>query len=314
MNRNVYPVLMILPIFLTLLVSGCISFGGSSGPLTGEGVVIRDFKPDFSSVESGDTVRLYLRVQNIGGEEAKDVVAKLSGIDIGANAWNLIKGSEEEEIGDLSPPNLRYGTEGESKEIYWELEAPSLPEGIENDYKPFVRVYYRYKTTATKIITVLNRDELRRLSMEGKSLSSQPTKYSDGPLKVDVITGKYVTAPPDRDPSFPITIHIENVGDGVISSRQGGWYYSENEDYEVKLTIEMPDGLSLEPDCSQYEYGEKVKLWEGKTADITCDVDITRVPDISEDKTIKITLEYDYYTDAYTTISVKGTGEESGWW
>ena len=75
-NTRIMYLLPVLLVFV-LLVSGCTSGGGGTGP----GVVILNFEPDFSSVESQDDVKLYLKIQNQGGMEAKEVEAELTGID-----------------------------------------------------------------------------------------------------------------------------------------------------------------------------------------------------------------------------------------
>ncbi len=294
--------LTILPVLAILLASGCVT-GPSGGP-TGPGVVITKFEPDFSYMESGQRLILDLEVQNQGGEEATDVVAVLTGID--PDEWDLSSSKAEVDLHDLSPGNPEYNTLGETDTAQWELTAPELPQTIEQVYNPRVRVYYHYITTATKPITLVNENELRRLSQSGQSLPTQTGQQSAGPLSIDIITGNQIRVPENRDPSFPITVVLENTGSGIIAPKDS----EPNEDYVVRLTIKLPDGLDLESDCSGFGSGEDIVLSGGRQRSITCEVDFRHLPDIAEQRTITVLAEYDYYIDRTTSVTVKGVETE----
>jgi len=288
---------MVFPVLLVVAVSGCtVSPWGGYTRATGQGVMILEWKPDFSYVESYDTVRFYLKVQNQGGEDAENVEAYVTNIN--TRDW---EGNTEERVDfdDLRAPNPFYGTEGETGEHYFELQAPELSEGLTQTYKPGVRVYYDYKTTAVKPITIVNYDELRRLIHQGKTLETGPTTTSAGPLRIDVITGKYIKV--EEDPIVPITIHIENTGGGVVYNR------ARDKDYLIRLDIDTPRGYMTLGRCSGggYDNGE-VTLWEGRETDVNCDLRITNPPKSTVEDTITITAEYGYYIDAVTSVTVKG--------
>jgi hypothetical protein len=290
------PVLLIL----ILLVSGCTTAGGGTGP----GIAILAFEPDFSSVESNDDVKLYLRVQNQGGMEAENVEAELTGID--PTEWGVfVKTKFLGSAGTMIPPRADYGTEGETDTATWEHQAPNLAGTLTQTYNPSVRVYYTYQTVATLPVTLVDEDELRRLIQMGQSLPTRDTVYTAGPLSVNIITGKYIKSTDDWGRTFPITIHIANIGPGSPGSKLKGF---DQEDYPVDVRINLPNGLGTAGDCQTYQ---RIDLWKGRYYDLTCDLRITRAPSIAEERTIEVRLEYDYHLDASTAVTVTGTGQQS---
>jgi hypothetical protein len=290
--------LLLIPILGTVLISGCITGGG--GPTFGNGVVILNWEPTFSQVDSGDKLQLRLRVQNQGEAVAANVNPVLAGID--TSEWATSTASSFITNSNLLPPDRVQGTSGEIREKIFDLTAPRLPKGTTQQYSPQVRVFYDYRTTAIKSITLVNENELRRLQDQGKTLSSTDTKTSAGPLKVTVTTGKFIKA---REASyysntFPITIDIQNTGGGVV-----GRYNMPQDDYKVGVDIKWPSRLS--PDAFACgNFANNVLLWKGQSASITCNMRINSPPPTNEDANIQVILTYGYYVDSTTTITVVG--------
>ncbi|MFH1444890.1 MAG: hypothetical protein ABIF08_00170 [Nanoarchaeota archaeon] len=300
--KNSKYILLLLPVAMVVIASGCV--GGGSGPTTGPGVAILNFEPDFSSVESGDEIRLYLQIQNQGEEQANNVKALLTGIDaVELNVDSVLK-----DFDYMIPPNTDYGTEGEIQQHYYRLTAPVMSQGQEITYNPKIRVYYDYETNANKQITLVNSNELRRLIQEGKSLPTGDTSYSAGPLSVNVATGKYIKARTEGGYYFPITITINNAGNGVVSKYQSN-PTAEPIDYKVEMQLDLPgSGLSIDG-CSADLAGVNtygVELWKGSSATITCRFNIINVPNTDEQKTLNIKLKYSYYIDSSASFTVKG--------
>jgi hypothetical protein len=301
--------LFVLPIITIILISGCIGPLAPSQP-TGKGVVIQEWVPDFSQVNSAEPVKLQLKVQNIGDSKAENVEAEIIGIDV-EKEWN---GNKIKDLGDLQKPDYVSNTPGESKTEEWRLTAPKLPKGTDFEYEPIIRVSYDYITIAHKPITLVDRDELRRIIQQGKSLPSKPTTSSAGPLSVEIRTGDYVKTAKIDDP-FPIYILITNdlweSGGSVIPKT--GWGTTEK-DYPVKVTIKTPEGTTLISSEKCSTTGVEIDLWQGKTAEITCEVKIDTPPEYRQEKLIEVKLDYRYYIDASTKIKVIGTGETGGLW
>ena len=294
--------LLLVPIFAVVAISGCTQ---SNTPASGPGVVILNWEPTLSSVESGDPLQLRVKVQNQGTLLAQDVKAVLIGISVdewGLGAQTILP------FGEMLPYNTVQQTAGETRQGTYDLVAPRLSKGTTLTYSPQVRVYYHYKTTAIKPITLVNDAELVRLQDQGKTLSSGDTQSSAGPLKVTMSTGKFIKT---KDYGFarnvfPINIVIQNTGGGVVSTMG-----VPQNDYLVNVKIEFPSRLT--GDCGTGAFsGGNVQLWKGQDTTLTCNVQINSPPLASEEATIKVTLEYDYYTESKTSITVAGT-EDNVW-
>ncbi|UCD07100.1 MAG: hypothetical protein JSW41_04695 [Candidatus Aenigmatarchaeota archaeon] len=303
---------LVLPIAAIVWISGCTTDG--TGIVKGPGVVVLNWEPDFTSVESLDDVQLRLKVQNQGGEQADNVRALITGITFGQDEWGLKTGQSAQVLLEdyLIAPNPRYGTQGETSEFIWYMIAPVLPEGIPQTYSPGIRVFYDYITTAVKPITVVNEDELRHLIDTGGSIPTKPHQYSGGPLSVSVVTGKHIKVG-DYGHEFPITIHIENTGGGIPywgAVRTITYGIPEDEEYWVNLAIDLPPNIVFVT-CQEYSGtstggGMGVQLWKGKSADVTCKLAIPTPPPVQQEGTIKLYLGYSYAVDRLTSITVKG--------
>ena len=304
---------LLLILAAVVVVSGCT--GGQQGISYGKGVIITGFESDVGSmsVESEDDVSLMVKVQNQGEVDAENVKAQIIGIDL--DEWGTgFSWSDEKDFGTLKAADPVTNTEGATKTAQWDLEAPELPKGTDFTYKPRVRVFYDYYTRASKPVTLVDVEELKRIIQQGNSLPGQSTRSSAGPFSVEIKTGDFVKTQ-DYDDPFPLNIFITNdlweSGGSVIegSSYFGGW--GENLQYPVKVSITLPEGMSLVSSEGCSTSGEWVNLWKGKSKEITCEVRIDDPPEFRQEKLIQVELEYRYFIDATTTITVIGTGEDN---
>jgi hypothetical protein len=301
-SSSVKLLLLLVPILGTVLISGCTN---TTGPTFGNGVTILNWEPSLSSVESGDNLQLRLRVQNQGELTANSVTAAITGID--PNDWRI---SSPTQSVNLAPPDRVQATQGETREFLFDAVAPGIPKGTTQPFTPQARVFYVYRTTASKLVTVVNDQELQRLQDQGKTLSSKDTVTSAGPLKVTINTGKFIKVKEAGwgfSRTFPITIDIQNVGGGVVSTQ--GMSMSANPDYKVVFSINQPGGLTITCNPSSNYISNSVTMWKGQSASVTCNVQITNTPLSSVDKNIIVTLDYSYYIDASTTVTVTGVSE-----
>jgi hypothetical protein len=254
-------------------------------------------------VESGDNLQLRIRVQNQGELTASNVNAVITGIV--PDEWRV--SLNQANFGDLAPPDRVQNTAGQIKQETFDAVAPNLPKGTTQQFTPQIRVFYTYRTTASKLITVVNDQELKRLQDEGKTLPSKDTTSSAGPLKVTINAGKFLKSKEaglSFSRTFPITIDIQNIAGGVVST-QG----TSVNDYKVKFAIQTPSRLAIDCANSGSFFSNIVTLWKGQTATITCNVRINSPPISSEEENIKVILDYDYYIDASTTVTVTGIQE-----
>ena len=303
---------MALPLVAVILVSGCVGGGSISG---GNGVIILDFKPDFTNVYSQDSAKLQLRVQNQGQVMARNVDATIANLD--STEWNF-NNLFSDNLGDLLPYDSITNTPGAIKTKEWGLEAPDLPKGTTYTYEPIIKVSYDYKTTATKPITIVDEDELRRIIQQGKSLPSKATTTTAGPLSVEARTGDYVRTSDTDGQShdvFPLYIKITNtrwesggtlINDGLNSF---GASFGETYDYPVSITLTPPSGVSS-VNSDDVCTGTGIKdLWQGKDTEITCEFRVTNPPEFRQERMFTIELEYRYQTEKSTSITVTGVDD-----
>lgn len=292
--------LFVLPLLAIILLSGCTSGGTGVGGT--QGVIIDSWEPDFTTVDSYDRVQIALKVKNYGGAVAKDVEATLTGID--PNDWGVYNPILD--LGDLQPADPRYNTQGGEKTAFLNLEAPELNEGVLQDFHPRVRVAYEYSTSATKTITIVGEEELRRLADSGETLPTSTTVYSSGPITVDVQVGNLIKASQtsSRRTEFPMNIVLTNVGGGSIQEKESipGTALQDI----VALNLDLPSGLRFTGDCRNIDRAE---FFRGDTATVSCNVEITDDRIIAEEKIFRIELGYEYLVDAVTAISVRGTDD-----
>ena len=305
--------LLISVLVAVVLVSGCIG-GAITG---GNGVITLNFEPDLTGTyDSGDPVKLLLRIQNQGEVRATDVRAELAGID--ATKWAAFGATFYKTIADMAPYDAITNTPGAEKTVIWDLEAPELERGIDLTYNPIAKVSYNYRTVAQKPITIVADDELRRIQQQGGSLPTKITEYTKGPLSVTVETKDYVKTTQDFGSYdvFPISITITNsYGGTVIPGSLGGFGILGDEYlYPVQVRITIPTGTDFvhsgffgDDDCTT---GTIIKdLWKGQSAQITCELMVTSPPTYRQERHLKVELDYRYQTEAITQIPVRGTRE-----
>ena len=306
-SPNLKLLLLLIPIAAVVATSGCT---GSGGATFGNGVTILNWEPTFSSVESGDNVQFRARIQNQGEVQATSVSPVIIGIS--PEEWGLAQQNAAGLFG-LAPPDRVRNTEGEIRQDVFDSVAPRIPKGTTQTFTPQLRVYYQYTTTASKLITVVNEGELKRLQDKGQTLPSKDTVSSAGPLKVTVNAGKFIKAKDagySYSRQFPITIDIQNVGGGVVSTQSMS--SSSANDYKIdSFNIIYPTSrLNINcPGASGSYYGNGITLWKGQTATVTCTVNIGQAPIASEEANLQVILQYHYYIDASTTVTVTGVDE-----
>ncbi len=321
-SPNLKLLLLLVPIFAALAISGCT--GGGSTISTGPGIQILSWAPSLSTVDSGDSLQLRLKIQNQGDSMAENVNAFITGIDPdewilsvpSGRVWGV--GTTDAQIilhlDELLGPDKSQSIGGATAEQEIDLTAPVEFQGTSLTYTPQVRVYYSYTTKASNQVTVVNDQELKRLQDQGKTLASGTTTQSAGPLTVTVNTGKFLKARQvGASRIFQITVDIQNTGSGVVSPNKGGNGYSD-QDYEVYFEIPLQSNR-LDITCPTLSgdtlYGEgttagHIKLFQGKSTSVTCQVTIESTPLASEQVAIPVVLSYDYYIDSSTSITVYG--------
>lgn len=303
--------LIALPVLAVVFISGCTNGGPTGGP----GVIISGFTPEISPVHSEEQVSLLLQVQNQGESRARNVQAELTNID--PNEWG-VGFQRTVQLGDLIARDQVSNTQGETKQVQFQnLRAPILSKGISFGYEPIVRVTYDYSTSAHKPITIVDRDELIRIQQQGQTLPSQQTTYTAGPLAVEITMGNYVPSVSSFGSGrafdiFPVNVKITNTlwEEGGRPTSRG--LFGSQFNYPVRVRIDPPAGTNFVfsgfgDDCSSSQF--TVDLFRGKEIEITCELQVTNAPSIRTEDLLKVDLDYSFYTDKSTKLTVQGTRE-----
>jgi hypothetical protein len=313
--------LLLLCVIAIVPISGCTAgTGNTTGG--GPGLVIETFKSSLTSIESGERVGLQLEVRNVGEYNGiaglgVPTIAEIMAID--PTEW-MVNPATVVDVGTLLMPDAESQTQGALGKANWDLQAPLLSRGTTKTYEVRARVYYPYETKAIKPIWFVTAEELRRIVQNGEALAGEAQTQSAGPLTVTVNAGNFVKAREFRDSKFQLQIKIDNTGGGQVRGR----------DYPVAVTIQYPTwvipvGGSCPPQ-SQWTTppiystdvpmalptpigNTYVKLWNGRSTDITCEFAIVQPPSSRTSGNFDVTLGYIYSVDASTQVTVKGTEE-----
>jgi hypothetical protein len=231
-------------------------------------------------------------------------------------------------MGNLIPYDPVTQTPGETKSVQFQnLQAPLLSKGTSFTYEPTVRVSYDYSTVAQKPVTLVDRNELVRIQQQGKTLPSKPTTYTSGPLSVEITMGNFVRTSGQLGfggqtyDIFPVQIKIVNnlweSGGSVTPQGFGGIGFRGigEFDYPVLVKVIPPSGTNFVfsgfgDDCSSFQF--TVELFQGRQAEITCELEVTSPPTFKTESLIQVELDYRYFVDAVTQINVQGTKEVGG--
>ena len=306
--------------FLLLLcviatVSGCVT-GPSDGIAGGPGLVVEKFKTSLDIIESGVPVALRLEVRNRGeyngafgtGSHARAEIMQIDPVEWGVTPSPVI------DMRNILAPDIESQTQGGLGIVDWQLIAPILERGQRQDYRIDARVYYAYKTTATKPVQFVTSDELRRMIQAGETLVSDPIIQTAGPLTVTVNAGQVVKTREWANARFQLQMRIDKTG--------GGYIMGDN--YPIAIEVTYPQWvMPVEGYCPPQALwatpvyndippglvpptGTFIYMWDGKSTDVTCEFEIVQPPASKTKGNFEVILKYIYSIDATTQITVKG--------
>lgn len=297
--------LVLIAVAAVIFSSGCLEGVWPQGEtmVTGNGVVVNMFEPDFPELEPEDEFDLYLEVENIGGTDAEKVYAHLFNID--ADEWNV--SSESVNIDGLEAPDEVAGIPGDIGEATWEMQAPTVPEGVVFEYSPKVRLMYEYQTVASASIPLMEKSEYKRLKERNMlNVPAITTDVSKGPLAVTV--------------SARTPIVIDDYGEDTVEFRinvnllqAGGVFDPDHSTSDMNLTSDDMDKLKIKIDASGVDtsaidctaFGTSVEedLRRGSSLIYTCELKAKEFS-ASTSIPITVTLDYGYYEDLTTDLKV----------
>ncbi|UCG95030.1 MAG: hypothetical protein JSV92_03220 [archaeon] len=299
--------LVLIAVAAVIFSSGCLEGIWPQGEtvITGKGVIVNMFEPDFPELEPDDKFDLYLEVENIGGTDAKNTYAHLFNIDV--SEWG--NPTKTKSIGTLESPDEVAGIPGDIGEATWELEAPTVPEGVVFKYQPKVRLMYDYQTIASATIPLMEKSEYKRLK-ERDMLSVPPitTDVSKGPLAVTISARTPIVIDNYTEDTVEFRVNVDLL-------QKGGVFDPDHSSGDMNLTSDDMDKLKIKIDASGVE-GEaetgscnasvnavKEDLRRGKTLIYTCELEAKEFS-ASASVPVTVILDYGYYEDLTTDIKV----------
>ena len=332
MNRKHLPP----AILLVILVSGCTS--SETTVEFGNGVIVKEYGPEFSDVYSGECVDFNILIKNTGSVDAEKVFAELLGLDqdwydndeiswgkgctsSGGGPWvNREKVSNEQGCRytsggrDLLAPDAMWGVDGETMICSWTYMAPKLPEHMTIDYYPTARVFYTYHTDVSREITLMSSQEMRDYVNSNTPLPTDTQVSTHAPIQIDVVAATPLRVFSDRV-EFPIEIRINNVGGGVACIGSSRWddvssckTHDASETWnKLKLEVKSGNYIDVSSDCRDID----ITLYKGKDNTIRCDatVSISSLPASRTKDIIEVKAYYNYFLDQEMEITVHGSIE-----
>jgi len=293
-----------------VFVSACAGVPGlgGAGVATGAGVIPLEFKFTPSKVVSGDKALLSLTVQNLGSVEAKNVNVFLFGLPTDWREDGAPYRTFQTPF-NLEPPRTDTKVPGEKNTLTWILTAPQyLPQKIPFSYTASARICYPYKTTASGSIELLSEQEFVSLQREGR-ISEKPVavKTTSAPLSIRIDSTQPLLWRADKNVTFRVTIN--NVGGGTVLSPsldcaifKTGFSGQANITELNKLNFKI-EGSGFNCDIT----GGPLFLERGKSQSFSVRCPIGDMPVTPRlEKQIELTLDYNYYIDTSTTVTVEG--------
>jgi hypothetical protein len=290
-----------------VIISGC-TIGGGDGTQGTDGISIKDFAFDYSPIYAQDQIGLSLELQNVGGQTGTVNKITLFGADInqGCPTTNVLQWCTNDQITqtpsneDLIPPDTSTGMEGETAFYTWTLTAPkSVQAPTSYDFQ--LRTDYSYKTVYTGTLQLVSEDYLRTLPSDQRDTLVKTggitgSSVTGGPMSIVAASGRHFIVRSGAQDQRKIKFKVTNVGSGFPYNGVA----SGDTLYQIRITNPIGfDSLNGISTCDA-----TVPLSRGKTGIFECKFTPSASITNKLDKQVQFTLEYEYYTDSVTSVTV----------
>jgi hypothetical protein len=287
--------------------------------VAGAGMIMSDFSVDQTDVYGGQTDRIMMTVDNMGGHSVPDSASLvyLTGSAVSLSGDNKMywTGSTETLIKkfgrEMKPADPIRDTPADEKTISWSLQAPNVSKGQQTTYLFIGRVYYDYETNVNGNIWVYSQTEADAAKAAGKTLNKATWSATSGPVAINAKVSQDPVVLYSGENTITLIIKVSSVGGGVLY-QQGAIDYSTTDPNNLALTEDQINrvlisgnvaGTPLPSDCTNG--GLPVELIGGKAATLTCDVTITP-PATFQGYPITITADYGYFNERTASVTVSG--------
>lgn len=323
--------LLLLPVILAVLASGCTMPGGIELPFFNTGVtyesdvvVVKDLRAIPGSVRAGEQVRLIAYIENTGKNTVPDNDAlsdDLKGTPITVELYDYCSGlfskSEIEqncmgsrETGKTSCPITKL-LPGEVKEVDWTLKS-------DRDVKLMtpcelkVSVQYPYATRGLTTITFIEQGEYQRQLEQGTfSPKSHYTVKGEGPVKAFFTVKDQEPIQATTEESFTsVSLDFQNLGYGFLANPTPGEGSPRILNSSVDVTI--PEELKKFSDCEltldggEIKLPEDVKLIQNKRS-LPCRIRIMDDDKVNKEATFQLEAKasylYEFRDSARVTVN-----------
>lgn len=293
-NVRRHSIALLALLSIVVVLSGC-TVGGEAGYGTASGVIIKSFGPDISEVFSGDAVTFSLSVENVGGEDANEVSARIFGL---GTQWTFTS-ARTQDIGFLERNVPEYG-QGGWGDALWDLVAPGALR-VDNEYTAGVRLSYLYGTSAMGDIRLYDNAYLRSNPEEAESIMRasglESFSVTDAPLRISLAgVARPLVYREGSMNQASITFLVENSG-------QGKPYWTDETDMTFYVDSVTVNGV----DCDLGLTSNEVRLPRTGKKSLSCRFTMPAPTTGWEAYTtipVEMQISYRYFVDSSGSITV----------
>jgi hypothetical protein len=319
--------ILIVCLLFILTFSACIQTKtflagfGETKKETSQGISTTEFFAIPSQTFSGKSVKIYMTLKNVGGEEVERGLVCLLGENFPGSAERGFWETEDKickKLRTLKAPNPLQNMPGGETTLKWNLKAPFLPKGIKSNDMFLARVFYEYSTKASFKLFALTESERITMKQRGETIPTFKVDKTKGPVDISVEIKPWpIIVVNGEEVYINLKIILRNVGEGtVFDASRFSWedtnnipVIGEDELNKIYLSIRTPNEVKIT--CDEEKEGNKyyIELFM-KEATISCDVHL-KDPSLTTKKEYPILIEakYGYYFDEKMWVRVEGREE-----
>lgn len=309
--------LLILPILLIILTSGCTMPGGFCIPgltcgatveETHDVIVIESLQALPNNVPPGGTIQLVAIVSN-----KADMNAEIKTIDeVQVELYDYCSGLFEV-TGDLKKTEENF-LRGEKRQVEWTLKAkPKSQVPVKTECNLRILARYKYSTTSITTLHLIDYTEMQRRINEGTySEVGSYISVGYGPIKPYIrVEGTQPIPVTDDEIGTTLSFQIINRGNGFLSAQNGevpatgAAITKENNGIKISGLDTFTENVAKKiNECNKIIPKEGLKLIKGESTKIPCTLqgNFGKVP-VESTKTLKAEVN-DYYYEFRDSIKV----------
>ena len=317
---------ILIPMLAIVLVAGCTIpdlgiLGAGTSLVGGNGLSVTSFTAEPSPVYSGNTVRVTVEAQNLGGTTVGvgDSLLYLTGTDVNladtsGSYWYGSATSDQTPIKhfnkNMTTANVVKGTSAVTDRVIWNLKAPTIPSGQTRQDTFILRVYSKYSSGVNGNIWIYSESESEATKSAGRTLHTSSFTPITGPIAVSVKLSPDPVVLYAGESTFSFDITLTNTATGSIYNKDINYASagvgdlaldSETELNHVTVTVDSGT-LTLDTEC----VGDK-QILGGKSLTLTCTATVPSADTLTfQSFPMNVMVGYGYYTENEATVTIQG--------